>query len=67
MYSFALELIIILLCNTYNRCCQECIRESTQQHTQSIALRCARVASLVLICNSGNFVSKKFRPLKFSY
>ena len=26
---------------------QECIRESTQQHTQSIALRCARVASQV--------------------
>ena len=28
---------------TYN---QEWIRESTQQHTQSIVLRCARVASL---------------------
>ena len=26
---------------------QECIRESTQQHTQSIALHCARVASQV--------------------
>ena len=48
---YSLKLIIFtqwLLVTIYYY--QECIRESTQQHTQSIAPRCARTTSLAVVC-----------------
>ena len=48
MLSYACLLIVAqqLTVDTQN---QEWIRESTQQHTRSIVLRCARVASLAVV------------------